>query len=318
MHQHIGHGAGYVARVRHGDRDVGRRQRGRVVDAVAHHDHGVALVAQALHVAGLVLGQNLGKVAIQTQVAGNVACTGLGIARDHHQVGEAQLAQAPQDTAGLGARRVADADAAQQHAVLRDVNHRGRPSFGSEKIVQPSGLLDAFVLKDKVGAADADLVAVDARGDTVGHHVAHVGVELLLVHQAAGLRLGHDGAGHAVREVLLDAGRQAQDFFLSGARAANDAAHGGRRVGKGACLVKDHGIGCGQGLKVFAAAHGEAAARGLAHGAHDGQRRRQLDRARVVDHQHGHRLVKVSRDGQNSKEGQEAVGHQAVGELLGT
>ena len=104
----------------------------------------------------------------------------------------------------------------------------------------------------------------------MGHHVLHLGVELVVVDKPAALGLGHDGTGHAVREVFLDAGGQAQHVLLRGLREGYDAAHGGRGVGQRAGLVKDHGVGCGQGLQVLAAAHGHAGAHSLVHGAHHG------------------------------------------------
>ena len=180
----------------------------------------------------------------------------------------------------------------------------------------PSGFR-TLVLKEEVGAADADLVAVHEGGDAVRHDVADLGVELVLVHEAAGLRLGHDGARHAVGEVLLDACREAQKLVLGRAGAADHAAHRGGGVGQGARLVEDDGVGRGQGLEVLASAHGHAAARGLVHRAHHGDGRGELDCARVVDHEDGHGLVEVARQREDAEEREEAVRDKAIGQALG-
>ena len=150
----------------------------------------------------------------------------------------------------------------------------------------------------------------------MGNHVLHLGVQLVVVDEAAALGLRHDGSRHAVREVLLDAGGQAQDVLLGGLRERDDAAHGGRGVGQRAGLVEDHGVGRGQGLQVLAAAHGHAGAHGLVHGAHHGDGRGELDGARVVHHEHGHCLVDVARHGEDAKERKEAVGHDGVRQAL--
>ena len=277
----------------------------------------MALVLEALDVGRLVLGEHLGEVAVQAEVAGHAPGAGLGVARDHDEVREAERAQVAQDASRLGARRVADADAAKKGLVLCNKDRGRCPCLARQELVEAVGLLYTLVLKEEVGAADAHLVAIDTGGDAVRDDIADLGVELAVVREPARLGLGHDGAGHAVREVLLNAGREAQKLVLGCLGAADHARHGRSGVGEGARLVEDDGVGRGKRLEVLAAAHGHAEAGGLVHRAHHGERRRELDGARVVDHEHGHGLVDVAREREDAEEGQEAVGHKAVRQALG-
>ena len=55
----------------HGDADIGRRQRRRVVDAVAGHGDHPPLAAQALHDVRLALGQDLGLHVVDPELSGD-------------------------------------------------------------------------------------------------------------------------------------------------------------------------------------------------------------------------------------------------------
>ena len=92
-----------------------------------------------------------------------------------------------------------------------------------DRFLDPLGLGNALVLKDEVGAADHGSQAIDACGDAMGDHIFDLGVQLVDVREAAPLGLGHDGARHAVGEVLLDAGGVAQKGVLPHPREAQHA-----------------------------------------------------------------------------------------------
>ena len=148
------------------------------------------------------------------------------------------------------------------------------------------------------------------------HHVVHLGVQLVLVAKPAPRRLVHDGARHAVREVLLDARRKAKHVLLARAAHGKDALDGGASAGERAGLVKDKGVGRRKLLQVAAALCHHATPRALAHRAHHRDGHGELDGARVVHHEHGHGRLRTARNGENGEERQKAIGHQRIREVL--
>ena len=75
------HVHGYVATGAHGDAEVGLCQGGAVVDAVAHHGYGFALVLQAGDERSLFLRQHAGVVVADACLGGDGAGSGFVVAR---------------------------------------------------------------------------------------------------------------------------------------------------------------------------------------------------------------------------------------------
>ena len=120
----------------------------------------------------------------------------------------------------------------------------------------------------------------------MGHDVVDLCVHLTSMSEVALARRLDDGACHAVGEVLLQAGCQAQAGVLAHRAEGDHLVADGLRRGEGAGLVEDDGVGPGELLEELAALDDDVALGGLAHGRHHGDGRRELDGARVVDHQH--------------------------------
>ena len=76
FHGDVGAGA-------HGDADIGLRQRGGVVDAVAGHGHDSALRLQAAHDFRFLLGQDFGIDFVDAELGGNGFGGGAAIAGEH-------------------------------------------------------------------------------------------------------------------------------------------------------------------------------------------------------------------------------------------
>ncbi|MCY1240361.1 hypothetical protein D9M72_532040 [compost metagenome] len=104
----------------HGDSDVGHRQDGGVVDAVAHHHHGTQ--RKGLHRFHFVRRQALGTDVREAHLGGDVLGRGQGVAGQHHRFGDPQRGQLSQRPAGLGAQRVAHDQGPDVHPADADVD----------------------------------------------------------------------------------------------------------------------------------------------------------------------------------------------------
>lgn len=85
--------------------------------------------------------------------------------------------------------------------------------------------------------------------------------------------------------MLLQTGRKAQNLVLAPAIGGEHAGKTRLRLGKRAGLIKHNGVGLGKRLKVLRALDHDAHLGSIAHGSHDGDGTRELECARVVDHQ---------------------------------
>ena len=85
--------------------------------------------------------------------------------------------------------------------------------------------------------------------------------------------------------MLLQAGRKAQDLVLAPAVGREHASQARLRLGQRTGLIKHNGVGLGKRLKVLRALDHHAHLGSIAHGGHDGDGTRELECARVVDHQ---------------------------------
>ena len=143
----------------------------------------------------------------------------------------------------------------------------------------------ALVLKDKVGAADDDLLALHHAGDAVGHHILHLRM-VLLMGEPLPLCLRHHGVCHGMGVMLLQTGSKAQHFRLAVTAEGDDRRHGGRRIGQRAGLVEHNGVRLGHRLQKASALDGDVIAAALPHGGQHRDGDGQLQGAGEVHHQH--------------------------------
>lgn len=85
--------------------------------------------------------------------------------------------------------------------------------------------------------------------------------------------------------MFLQASGKAQDLVLAPAVGREHASQARLRLGQRAGLIKHNGVGLGKRLKVLRALDHDAHPGSIAHGGHDGNGTRELECARVVDHQ---------------------------------
>ena len=101
-----------------GDAHVGRHQRRRVVHAVAHHRHPLALALQLLDLRRLLLRQHLAKTVSMPSSSRHGVGDRLGVAGQHHDL-DALLVQPLHRLARLRADRVGDREGGERPVRLR-------------------------------------------------------------------------------------------------------------------------------------------------------------------------------------------------------
>ena len=107
---------------------------------------------------------------------------------------------------------------------------------------------------------------------------------LAMLELALACRIDHS-ARHRMRKMLLQASGKAQDLVLTPAIGGEHASQARLRLGQRAGLVKDNGIGLGKRLKILRAVDHGAHLGSIAHSGHNGNGTRELECARVIDHQ---------------------------------
>ncbi len=144
--------------------------------------------------------------------------------------------------------------------------------------------LRALILKYKVRGTDDGATPFDGRSDAVCHDVLDGSMALAVLEPALAGGVDH-GACHRMRKMLLQASGKAQDLVLAPAIGGEHAGKTRLRLGQRAGLIKHNGVGLGKRLKVLCALDHDAHLGGIAHSGHDGDGTRELECARVVDHQ---------------------------------
>ena len=94
--------------------------------------------------------------------------------------------------------------------------------------------------------------------------------------------------------MLLQAGSNAQQLFLSHVIEYHHIRHLGPGLCQGSCLVKDNGVGSSHCLHIPASLYRNMAAAGLAHGREHRQGHSQLQRAGKIHHQDGQGLCHIA------------------------
>ena len=116
--------------------------------------------------------------------------------------------------------------------------------------------------------------------------------------------------------MLLQASGKAQDLVLAPAVGGEHAGKTRLCLGKRASLIKHNGVGLGKRLKVLRALDHDAHLGSIAHGSHDGNGTRELECARVVDHQCRGGLDETARGERNQAREQEVPRDDLVGKVL--
>ena len=210
---------------------------------------------------------------------------------------------------------VLDAEHAHNRAIDRQVERRQALHLGLDALLDVGFELRALVFKHKVRRADNRSTSLNGRGNAVRHDVLDGGMALAMLEPALA-RCVDDGARHRMRKMLLQAGGKAQNLVLAPAVGREHAGQARLGLGERAGLVKDDGVSLGKRLKVLSALDHDAHLGGVAHGGHDGDRTRELERARVVDHQRRRGLNEAARSERDQAREQEVPRDDFVGEVL--
>ena len=228
---------------------------------------------------------------------------------------DAQRMQVGDGLAHSGLKRILDTEHAHDRAVDRQVQRRQALHLGLDLLLDVGLELRTLVLKHKVRRTDDCATPLDGRSDAVRHDVLDRGMALAVLEPALTGSVDH-GTRHRMRKMLLQAGRKAQNLVLAPAIGGEHAGKTRLRLGKRASLIKHNGVGLGKRLKVLRALDHDAHLGGIAHGSHDGDRTRELECARVVDHQCRRGLYEATRGERNQAREQEVPRNNLVGEVL--
>ncbi len=245
-HEHdVGGLYGDVGAGADGDAHVGLRERGGVVDAVAHHGHFPALGLELGDLGRLVAGQHLGDYRVDADDPGDAAGSGLVVAGQHDDL-DVEVAQRGDRGRGGVSHGIGEGDESDGFPVDGDddggaaVLGQLLPSIGEAFDV------DRFALHQPA-VADDD-AATDHGRDCA---VAGNAVEALGAQRSGASAFGgeHDGLGQRVLGLALDRGDEAEHFEFVDA-VDDHVGHLGLTLGECSGLVHHHGVdarGCLEG-----------------------------------------------------------------------
>ena len=173
-----------------------------------------------------------------------------------------------------------------------------------------------LILEDKVCTADNDLLVFNHAGNAVRYDILNLRVHFL-VRQIALTRSADNGVRHGVREVLLQAGCNAQHVVF-GATTERDNP-GNNRAGMRQCagLVKYNGICLRDSLEELAALDRDMIHACLTHGGQNRQRHSQLERTGEVNHQHGQCTGDIAGQCVAERTADQRIRHQLVRQISG-
>ena len=273
------------------------------------------LALNALNIRVLVLGQQLGLKLVDTCLASNALGRALRVAREHDHVLNAQRVQVGNGLTDPGLKRVLDTEHADDLPIDCQIQRRQALHLGLNALLNVGLELRALILEHKVSGADDDATPFNGRSDAVCHDVLDSSVTLAVLESALACRIDH-GTCHRMREMLLQAGRKTQDLVLAPSIGGEHASKTRLRLGERAGLIKHNGVGLGKQLKVLCALDHDAHLGSIAHSGHDGNGTRELECARVVDHQRRRGLDEAARSERDQARKQEVPRDDLVGEVL--
>jgi hypothetical protein len=275
-----------------GQANVGRGQRRRVVQAVAHHRHPCTrrqTCAQLTHHAGLVGRQHLGAVIVDAQLAGQMGDRAAVVAADEHHAHTAACRRCTACAApGLASSPKASTPSARPVSPLA-APWPARPRCGPARPTGwpgPRARRRARPAPPSSRAAQAQRPAPDAAFDAAACHRPHIQRS---GHHARAQRLQHRPRQRVLAAGLQRAGQRQQR--VARIAVSGLAAHQPRLAfGEGAGLVEGHHVHRAHQLHRLGVAHQDAAPRRQAGAHHQRGRRGQAQRAGAGDHQHRHRM----------------------------
>ena len=273
------------------------------------------LALNALHIGVLVLGQQFGLKLVDARLARNALGRALRIAREHNDMLDAQRMQVGDGLTDPGLERILDAEHAHNGAVDRQIQRRQALHLGLDLLLDVGLELRALVLKYKVRGTDDGATPFNGRSDAVRHNILDRSVTLAVLEPALAGGVDHS-ARHRMRKMLLQAGGKAQNLVLAPAIGGEHAGKTRLRLGERAGLIKHNGVGLGKRLKVLRALDHDAHLGSIAHGSHDGDGTRELECARVVDHQRRRSLNEAAGGKSDKTCKQEIPRDDLVGEVF--
>ena len=212
----------------HGDSDVGRGERGGVVDAVSDHRHWPPAVGTQLgDCLRLVLRTQLGTHVGDPRLDGQ-CISGAGVVAGKHRHAHTPRRQRRHGLAGLWTQLVAHPDGPDRVVVAVDDHH------GDAAGLHRVNVICQRTWVEPARAADGDVRAIDKAGDSRARGLGD---------RRCGGDLGScggDRCGQRVGAVGFQSGRPAQDLVLGSVASGEDLRDGGLVSGQGAGLVHCH------------------------------------------------------------------------------
>ncbi len=198
----------------HGDADIGRGERRRVVDAVPGHGDHFALRPEPRHHGGFPVRQHIGLDLVDAEAACHGLRGGAVVAGQHDNADAVRLQ-------GLQRRRcrrldgIGDGEDAERLPVRADVDRRRAILTQGIRLMGKSGGIDV-VLREKGGIAENQAPAFDRAENALAGgriEIRHGGHR-----EAPRLRRRHDGVCQRMLRGGLDGGGEPQRLVLRHAR----------------------------------------------------------------------------------------------------
>ena len=271
----------------HRNTDRRRRQRRRVVHAIAHHSCSAALRNQLADKADLLLGHQPRFHARDPDLLGNALRRRTVVARQHHDFAT-ERAQRIDRLLGFVTRAIAHADRAERALAVHHRHRRHRPRlnlFGHP--LQSRIASEVRVRREQRRPANASAHAVDHRLDALALHRDGI-LRLRNLDSARARRANHRTRNRMIR-CALDAGGDTQEFLFADSRHQRDCRKFGPSSRDRARLVDGNPAQQPEILQMHAALHQHAATRRAREAGKNRGRRRDRQRTRRRADQHAHR-----------------------------
>src|SRR3989338_8312582 len=268
---------GHVGAGRHGDADIGSRQRRRVADAVARHGDHMALRLQLLNFVELVLWHHLRHHLVDTDLVCNKPRGVFIIAGQHHHF-YAERVQARHRVARSGFDGVGH-HAHREHGLFARQYHR-RFALGSF-FLEGAGIERQAKLRPKCGAAGVVLDAADDPPQPFA--LQRVKVRDLRKRNVFAGGVADDGVRYRVFGFVFQRGEYGNNLLIALARLVLERHQLGLAAGDSAGLVHHHHVHFVQLLERCRVFDEDALARALAHAHNNGGGRGEPQRARAGD-----------------------------------
>ena len=264
----------------------------------------------------LVFGQHLRKEGVDAQQLGGAFGGLLAIAGNHRYMLDSAFTEHANRFCRFVSRRIANAKHTRKVPANGKVNHGcGSGEFVNTLLFRVADG-NVLILDNKMFATDDGTFPVQSGRNSMRHDVLNVGV-LFFVIDFPVESPAHNGTSHAVREMLLDTGRDAKHLLFATAFKGNDTFELRFCFGESPRLVENDGVSQGEFFKIFAALYGHVAVGRFAECRNHRNRSGKLDGARIVHHQNRDGLGDVARKQEREPESDKAERHNSVGQAFG-